>query len=77
MPKRTIYQSDLNGEEVMDGEEGYLRVTFGKGHAREEQVVTLIVTAAEAEELIGDAGTVTKKRGRKPAGNGNAAAAKK
>lgn len=64
MAKRTIVVSDLNGEEVVEDASARVTVTW----AGRESARVLDITAAEADELFGQAGREVKKRGRKSEG---------
>lgn len=64
MARKTVLVSDLNGEEIADGEEVAVTLTFAN---RNKGVVRLDVAASEVEQLI-NAGRPQKRRGRKPAG---------
>lgn len=70
MAKRTIVVSDLNGEEIDEKDSATVTVSW---HGRENQRV-LEITAKEADELFGAAGSERKRRGRKAASDTPAAA---
>lgn len=62
MAQRTVFVSDLSGQEIADGRGAKIRITFAdarKGSAE------LDVTDAEAEELAGK-GRKVARRGRRP-----------
>ena len=62
MAKRTIFVSDLSGDQINEGRAA--RITINFQDARKGTYV-LDVTEAEAEEL-GQKGTKQARRGRKP-----------
>jgi hypothetical protein len=62
MAKRTIFVSDLSGDEIQDGKAA--RITINFQDARKGAYV-LDVTEEEAEEL-GKKGSKQARRGRKP-----------
>jgi hypothetical protein len=70
MAKRTIIVSDLNGEEVMEGDSATVTVT----RPGAETARVLEITGTEAVELFGEAGREVKRRGRKADGATTAAA---
>lgn len=67
MAKKTVFVSDLTGKEIRDQKEA-ATVSITYGDAR-KGVVKLDVLASEVADLAAK-GTQQKRRGRKPAANG-------
>jgi hypothetical protein len=60
--KRTVFVSDLSGDQIEEGKAAKIRITFEDGR---RQSVEIDATAEEAAEL-GRKGRQVARRGRKP-----------
>jgi hypothetical protein len=62
MARKTVFVSDLSGDEIEEGKAAKIRITFEDGR---RQSVEIDATAEEAAEL-GRNGRQVARRGRKP-----------